>query len=39
MASLAALAENPDRVRMLIHNTKINNAGCYLVKFYVNGFA
>jgi hypothetical protein len=37
LASLAALAENPERVRMLIHNKNINNTGCYLVRFYLNG--
>jgi hypothetical protein len=39
LSSLAALAENPERVRRLIYNKSINKVGCYLVKFYLNGVA
>ena len=37
LSSLAAVAEKPERIKALIYNQYANSAGCYLVKFYVNG--
>ena len=37
MAVLAVMASNPNRIKALIQNTKVNKAGIYLLKFYING--
>ena len=37
MAVLSSLAEFPDRVSALFYTKEINNAGIYLVRFFVNG--
>jgi calpain-15 len=37
VASVASFAERPNRVRAMFHNKVKNSAGCYLIKFYVNG--
>ena len=37
VSSVASLAERPSRVRALFYNKETNDAGCYLIKFYVNG--
>ena len=38
LATLASLAENPQQIKALFHQTEINSAGVYLVYFFVNGF-
>jgi hypothetical protein len=37
LSSLASLAEFPDRVKRIFITQKVNKAGCYAVKMYVNG--
>ena len=34
---MASLAEKPNRVRAVFYNKEANNAGCYLLKFHING--
>ena len=37
LSVLSALAEFPDNVKALIETQKVNQAGIYLLKFFVNG--
>lgn len=37
MAALAALAENPYRIKQMFHTKTITDSGAYAVKLYVNG--
>jgi hypothetical protein len=37
LSSIASLAENPDRVKAIFLTKEVNNAGCYAMKFYING--
>jgi|LakMenE18May11ns_1017448.scaffolds.fasta_scaffold9439222_1 hypothetical protein len=37
MSALASLAESPERVKRLFTTDKVNEAGCYAVKLWING--
>ena len=37
LASLSALAENPDRIKRIFLTQEVNDAGCYAVQMYING--
>jgi len=37
LATLAAIAENPQRIKDMFIDDEANDAGCYVIKFYVNG--
>ena len=34
---MASLAEKPDRVKAIFLTKEVNSAGCYALKFYING--
>lgn len=37
LAIVVSFAEKPGRVRAMFHNKIRNNAGCYLLKFFIDG--
>jgi calpain-15 len=37
LSSISALAEFPERVKKIFLTNTINSAGCYAMRFYVNG--
>ena len=37
MASIAAIAEYPERIDKIFITEEVNEAGCYAVQFYING--
>jgi calpain-15 len=37
LSSISSLAENPERVKAVFLTSEVNKAGCYAVKFYING--
>jgi len=38
LAALAAIAEKPQNIKDLFEDDEANDAGCYMIYFYVNGY-
>jgi calpain-15 len=37
LSTISSVAEIPTRIRALFYNQQANSAGCYLIRFFVNG--
>jgi calpain-15 len=37
LSSISSLAENPERIQNMFLTKEVNEAGCYAMKFFVNG--